>query len=64
MVIRCNNPECRCVIDFDKGHRSLHGRQFCSSTCADVYASQVLRFAVVTDPYSPFPLNYKPRKRD
>lgn len=61
MRIRCNNPECRCVVETNEGFIRVDNRIFCSVDCSNSYLKQIQRFNWTTQivQQNP-PLNYKP----
>jgi hypothetical protein len=63
MKIRCNNPECRTVVEVNEGFIRVDNRIFCSVSCSNHYLKQTERFNYTTQTLQQFaPLNYKPKR--
>lgn len=61
MRLRCNNPECRCVVETNEGFIRVDNRIFCSVECSNNYIKQVQRFDYTTKVLRQdyVPLNYR-----
>lgn len=63
MKIRCNDPECRTVVNLLEGFIRVDNRVFCSVACSNNYLRQVQRFDYTTRTLEQSnPLNYKSTK--
>ena len=63
MRLRCNNPECRHVVNLSQNYIRHGDRLFCCEECVKQYTVQTRRFEQTTDKFSPTPpLNYKSKK--